>query len=249
MESTVGDGGATYGPPEDGQLYAVTFTVGGSSEYLRSARIEAGDRTVWEGGESEGPETVVFSVAEDEPITLILEEDKGGSVDPTTDPIVQHYDLRAGTVTDPIEVLYRNRQADPIKTIDIPCNWTEFELEWGRDDGEPCTERFKADAYLTYSYPLGYGAEIDTDFLVPERDQAVLVILSDQSAAWLVGGDGERIEPENPNVGGGVQDEWVFIVSADTTEVTLMTNTRSNRDEIGDPEKGIDHKTVITIPA
>jgi len=191
----------------------------------------------------------VFAVGEDEPISLVLEDNKGRNVDPTSDPIIQHYDLRAGKVTDPIEVLYRNRQAEPIKTIDIPCNWTEFELERGRDDGKPCTERFEAEAYLTYSYPIGYSAEIDTDFVVPERDQAVLVVVSTQSAAWLIGADGERIESLTSSDDGSDLDEWAFVVPADATEFELWTNTHSNRNpDCCDPEKGVDHKTIISIP-
>jgi hypothetical protein len=244
----------TYGPPEGGEIFAVSLSLGDDLSFLRHAAIEVDGKEVrsWDGDDTYhgGDETIAFAVPVDAPVELVLEENKDDSVDPTTDPIVQHYDLRAGKVTDPIEVLYRNREAEPIKSIDIPCNWTEFELDINIDDDESCTERFEASAYLTYSYPLvSYGAEIDSDFLVPERDQAVLVVESTQSAAWLIDSNGKRIEPQNPNTDGSDQDEWAFVVAAHETEFTLVTNTHSNRSATGDPEKGIDHKTALSVPA
>ena len=92
-------------------------------------------------------------------------------------------------------------------------------------------------------------AEIDTDFVVPERDQAVLVVVSTQSAAWLIGADGERIESLTSSDDGSDLDEWAFVVPADATEFELWTNTHSNRNpDCCDPEKGVDHKTIISIP-
>lgn len=242
----------TYGPPEGGEIFAVSLSLGDDLSFLRHAAIEVDGKEVrsWDGDDTYhgGDETIAFAVPVDAPVELVLEENKDDSVDPTTDPIVQRYDLRSGKVTDPVEVLYRNREAEPIKSIDIACNWSDLGKRVGYDD-EPCVDRFNAEAYLTYSYPLGYGAEIDTDFIVPERDQAVLVVLSNQSTAVLRLADGTVVKPawREPDLSN--QDEWAFVVPADTTKATLITNTTAEQVNVESGYRyGIDHETVISIP-
>lgn len=253
---TVKSVGTLYGPPEGGELFAIDLILGEETSLVRNLTIEV-------GGESrvdllaetppDGP--IVMAVQEGESIELVLEEDKAVSVDPTSEPISQTYDLRTGTVVDPVEVYYRNREGNPIKTVDIPCEYEPDDVT----PSEPCTERFFGPLVsLEHTVRVDSASQIDTDFLEAPRDGAILVVDSLEGSARLLLADGTEVPPSNelPDAGKST-DRWLFLVPADFETGTLITNSTGGEFEIGSvPEgalfpatsRGIDHETEITIP-
>lgn len=248
---TVESVGTLYGPPEGGELFAIDLILGEETSLVRNLTIEV-------GGESrvdllaetppDGP--IVMAVQEGESIELVLEEDKADSVDPTSEPISQTYDLRTGTVVDPVEVYYRNQEGDQIESVDIPC---EYDPEFTSTRDEPCTERFEAEVGLARIVLL------DNEFLEAPRDGAILVVYSEQGSARLLLADGTEVSPSNElpdpaeaNVTDDVLiDEWFFLVPADFESGTLITNTTAGLLFGGILNcncRGIDHQTEIMIP-
>lgn len=247
--------------PERGtEAFAVDVSLAGDPVHIKRAAIVADGKDIvsWSPSSPGGETAVAFVVAKGAPVELQLEEWRGRKADPTSTPVSQSYDLRKHRVLDPIEVLYRNRDGDPVPNESVPCKWTEVGARENPDT--PCTVALDVSSVrLEYVYSRGGGS--DAGYLVPsERDKALLVVDSPQALMYLVDDHGKRIDaieptPPDPATYNGdrildpTHETFVFEVPADAVDFEIVTNAFDNG--MGTrtvAKRGLDHRTNLSVP-
>jgi len=200
--------------------------------------------------------SIVFAIKDGAAASLSVAERPSVSADEDADPIEQSYDLRAGKVGDPIAVYYRNRVADKIKKVDIPCAWTELGEYNGTADAQgDCIERLViSDVHLAYAFDNGSeSASINSDYIKADsRKDALLVVETNQHSVKLELPDGTIEESEVQYEEPGYGDYWVFKVPGDFTGGNLLTVSLVDSPDApsggGLSSVGVEHAEAFQVP-